>query len=70
MTSVDGYANDVFTVPASLAGLPAMSVPCGLDSAGLPIGLQIIARYADERAVLRVAQALEDCVLSSSDAVD
>jgi aspartyl-tRNA(Asn)/glutamyl-tRNA(Gln) amidotransferase subunit A len=38
------YLNDVFSVPASLAGLPAMSVPAGLNSAGLPIGLQIIGK--------------------------
>ena len=39
---VDAYADDVFTAPASLTGLPALSVPCGQDSAGLPIGLQLI----------------------------
>ena len=36
------YLNDVFTVPASMAGLPAMSVPCGLSPSGLPLGLQLI----------------------------
>jgi aspartyl-tRNA(Asn)/glutamyl-tRNA(Gln) amidotransferase subunit A len=53
------YLNDVFTVPASLAGVPAMSVPAGLDSAGLPLGLQIIGRPWDEETVLRVSAAVE-----------
>ncbi len=54
------YLNDVFTVPASLAGLPAISVPAGLTDAGLPLGLQVIGRPFEEDAVLRLAQALED----------
>lgn len=53
------YLNDVFTVPASLAGLPAMSVPAGLDSSGLPLGLQLIGRPLDEMGVLDAAFALE-----------
>jgi aspartyl-tRNA(Asn)/glutamyl-tRNA(Gln) amidotransferase subunit A len=60
LTPLETYANDVFTVPASLAGLPALSVPAGTDGAGLPLGLQIVGRRFDERAVLRVGQALED----------
>lgn len=54
------YLNDVFTVPASLAGLPAMSVPGGLSAAGLPLGLQIIGRPLDEQGVLNAALALEE----------
>ena len=54
------YLNDVFTVPSSLAGLPAMSVPGGLDSAGLPLGLQIIGRPLDEQAVLNAGLAIEE----------
>tara|TARA_R110000782_G_scaffold182437_2_gene272621 strand:- start:2093 stop:3568 length:1476 start_codon:yes stop_codon:yes gene_type:complete len=54
------YLNDVFTVPASLAGLPAMSVPGGLDSAGLPLGLQIIGKALNEQGVLNAALALEE----------
>lgn len=54
------YLNDVFTVPASLAGLPAMAVPCGLDSGGLPLGLQIIGKALDEQGVLNAALALEE----------
>lgn len=53
------YLNDVFTVPASLAGVPAMSVPAGLDSQGLPLGLQLIGRPWDEETVLRVGGVIE-----------
>ncbi|HEX7784225.1 MAG TPA: Asp-tRNA(Asn)/Glu-tRNA(Gln) amidotransferase subunit GatA [Sphingobium sp.] len=54
------YLNDVFTVPASLAGLPAMSVPGGLDSQGLPLGLQIIGKALDEQGVLNAGLAIEE----------
>jgi aspartyl-tRNA(Asn)/glutamyl-tRNA(Gln) amidotransferase subunit A len=54
------YLNDVFTVPSSLAGLPAMSVPGGLDKAGLPLGLQIIGKPLDEQGVLNAGLALEE----------
>jgi aspartyl-tRNA(Asn)/glutamyl-tRNA(Gln) amidotransferase subunit A len=54
------YLNDVFTVPSSLAGLPAMSVPAGLDGQGLPLGLQIIGKALDEQAVLNAGLALEE----------
>ena len=54
------YLNDVFAVPASLAGLPAMSVPGGLDAAGLPLGLHLIGRELDEQAVLNAALAIEE----------
>ena len=53
------YLNDVFTVPASLAGVPAMSVPAGLSSEGLPLGLQVIGRHFDEETVFAVSGALE-----------
>jgi len=53
------YLNDVFTVPASMAGVPAMSVPAGLDAEGLPLGLQVIGRPFDEETVFAVATALE-----------
>jgi aspartyl-tRNA(Asn)/glutamyl-tRNA(Gln) amidotransferase subunit A len=53
------YLNDVFTVPASLAGVPAMSVPAGLNAEGLPLGLQVIGRHFDEETVFAVAGALE-----------
>ncbi len=53
------YLNDVFTVPADLAGVPAISVPGGLSGDGLPLGLQVIGRAFDEATVLRVGEALE-----------
>jgi len=53
------YLNDVFTVPANLAGVPALAVPVGLSGDGLPLGLQIIGRAFDEETVLRVGEALE-----------
>ena len=53
------YLGDVYTLPASLAGVPAMSVPCGMTKAGLPVGLQIVARPLDEATMLRIAAAWE-----------
>jgi aspartyl-tRNA(Asn)/glutamyl-tRNA(Gln) amidotransferase subunit A len=53
------YLNDMFTIPASMAGLPGISVPAGLDKDGLPLGLQIIGRAFDEETMLRAAAALE-----------
>src|SRR6185437_13731297 len=52
------YRNDVYTLPASVAGLPAISVPCGL-SEGLPVGLQIIGNFFDEGRIVQVAHAFE-----------
>ena len=54
------YLNDVFTVTANLAGVPAMSVPAGLDAHGLPLGLQIIGKAWDEETVFRVGGVLEE----------
>jgi aspartyl-tRNA(Asn)/glutamyl-tRNA(Gln) amidotransferase subunit A len=54
------YLNDVFTVPANLAGLPAISVPAGLSADGLPLGLQVIGRAFNEETVLRVGGVLEE----------
>jgi len=53
------YLNDIYTLPASLAGVPAMSVPCAPTRAGLPIGLQVIARPLEESTMLAVAAACE-----------
>jgi aspartyl-tRNA(Asn)/glutamyl-tRNA(Gln) amidotransferase subunit A len=53
------YLNDVFTVPASLAGVPAIGVPGGLSGEGLPLGLQVIGRHFDEETVFAVAAAIE-----------
>jgi aspartyl-tRNA(Asn)/glutamyl-tRNA(Gln) amidotransferase subunit A len=54
------YLNDVFTVPVNLAGLPGLSVPAGLSSDGLPLGLQLIGRAFDEATVLRGGRVLEE----------
>ena len=53
------YLNDVFTVPANLAGVPGLSVPAGLDPAGLPLGLQVLGRPFDEETVFAVGGAIE-----------
>ena len=53
------YLNDIFTIPANLAGVPAISLPCGLDGAGLPVGLQLTAPALDEATLFRAAAALE-----------
>jgi aspartyl-tRNA(Asn)/glutamyl-tRNA(Gln) amidotransferase subunit A len=54
------YLNDVFTVTVNLAGLPGISVPAGLSSEGLPLGLQLIGKTFDEETLLRAAYALEE----------
>jgi aspartyl-tRNA(Asn)/glutamyl-tRNA(Gln) amidotransferase subunit A len=53
------YLADIFTVTASLAGIPGISVPCGKSSTGLPIGMQILGRHFDEGTILKVGHALE-----------
>lgn len=53
------YLSDIYTIPASLSGLPAISVPCGLSKLGLPIGLQLMGRPFEEATVLRAAYAYE-----------
>lgn len=57
--TVRSYQVDRFTVPANLAGLPALSLPCGMDEQGLPIGLQLIGPRFGEAAILRMAYAYE-----------
>jgi aspartyl-tRNA(Asn)/glutamyl-tRNA(Gln) amidotransferase subunit A len=52
---VQMYLGDIFTVPAPLAGLPALSVPCGFDGRGLPVGLQLMGNYFSEAALLGIA---------------
>jgi len=49
------YLNDLYTIPANLAGLPGMSLPCGFDGKGLPIGLQLVGNYFAEAKMLNVA---------------
>ncbi len=53
------YLNDVFTVTANLAGLPGLAVPAGLDTQGLPLGLQVIGKAFDEETVFAVGAAIE-----------
>jgi len=53
------YLSDLLTIPANLAGLPAISVPCGFDKSGLPIGLQLIGNVFDEAKLLQVASQFE-----------
>ena len=55
------YLNDVFTVPASLAGIPGISVPIDLDKNGLPIGIQLLGKPFDEGGVFQVGKVIEDC---------
>jgi aspartyl-tRNA(Asn)/glutamyl-tRNA(Gln) amidotransferase subunit A len=56
---VSMYLNDVFTVTVNLAGLPAIAVPAGLTTNGLPLGLQVIGKAFDESTVLRVGRSIE-----------
>jgi aspartyl-tRNA(Asn)/glutamyl-tRNA(Gln) amidotransferase subunit A len=53
------YLSDIFTIPVNLAGLPALSLPCGIDRSGLPIGLQIIGKALSESLILQAGSALE-----------
>jgi aspartyl-tRNA(Asn)/glutamyl-tRNA(Gln) amidotransferase subunit A len=56
---VQMYLGDVFTIPAPLAGLPALSVPCGFDANGLPVGLQLMGKHFSESLLLGVAHAYQ-----------
>lgn len=53
------YLNDIFTIPASLAGMPGISVPAGISKDGLPVGMQIIGNHFDEQTILNVASVIE-----------
>ena len=53
------YLADVFTESANLTGLPAVSIPCGLTTLRLPVGLQLVGRPFDEATILRIADAFE-----------
>ena len=53
------YKNDSFTVPSSIVGLPALTLPCGKDSIGLPVGIQIIGKAFSEKKLYRIGFALE-----------
>ncbi|MCL4782439.1 MAG: Asp-tRNA(Asn)/Glu-tRNA(Gln) amidotransferase subunit GatA [Bryobacterales bacterium] len=56
---IEMYLSDIYTITASLAGIPSMSVPAGLTNAGLPVGLQILTKHFDEAGMLRLARAFE-----------
>lgn len=58
-SSIDEYLQDVMTVPASLAGLPALSVPAGLGVDGWPVGLSIVGQWGMDELVLRVGRVVE-----------
>lgn len=53
------YLGDIYTVSVNLAGLPGISLPCGYDSNGLPIGLQLLGKHFDEKTIIRAAYAFE-----------
>jgi aspartyl-tRNA(Asn)/glutamyl-tRNA(Gln) amidotransferase subunit A len=53
------YLSDVFTIPANMAGIPGISIPCGFDDGGLPVGLQIMAPSLEESRLFRVARAFQ-----------
>jgi aspartyl-tRNA(Asn)/glutamyl-tRNA(Gln) amidotransferase subunit A len=63
---VEMYLNDIFTVTANLAGVPALSLPAALDSRGLPLGLQVIGKALDEETVFALAAALEKAAAFSA----
>ena len=56
---LDMYCDDIFTVPVNLAGLPAMSVPCGFTAEGLPVGMQIVGNLFQESELLRCGHCYE-----------
>ena len=53
------YLSDIYTIPANLAGIPAISIPCGFSKTGLPIGMQILAKHFEEKKILQIAYAFE-----------
>ena len=53
------YLSDIYTIPANLAGIPGISIPCGFSKAGLPIGMQILAKHFEEKKMLQIAYAFE-----------
>ena len=52
------YLSDIFTVPASLAGIPAMSIPIGFDNKGLPMGMQLMANYFKENDIFKTVMSI------------
>jgi aspartyl-tRNA(Asn)/glutamyl-tRNA(Gln) amidotransferase subunit A len=58
---VEMYLTDAFTIPVNMAGIPGMSVPCGLAD-GLPLGIQLMARHFDEKTLIKAGSAIEKCM--------
>jgi aspartyl-tRNA(Asn)/glutamyl-tRNA(Gln) amidotransferase subunit A len=56
------YLSDIYTITANLSGVPALSLPCGLSSSGLPIGIQLIGKHFDEARLLMTAHNLEQAL--------
>jgi aspartyl-tRNA(Asn)/glutamyl-tRNA(Gln) amidotransferase subunit A len=56
------YLSDIYTITANLAGVPGLSLPCGLSSKGLPIGVQLIGRHFEEAGLIKAAQNLEQAI--------
>jgi aspartyl-tRNA(Asn)/glutamyl-tRNA(Gln) amidotransferase subunit A len=62
-TPMDMYLGDIFTLACNLAGLPGMSVPCGLTRDGLPVGAQLLGKPLDEATLIRTGRAIERAAL-------
>jgi aspartyl-tRNA(Asn)/glutamyl-tRNA(Gln) amidotransferase subunit A len=56
---MDMYLSDIYTITCDLAGIPGMSVPCGVTESGLPVGMQILVKHFDEAGMFRLAHAFE-----------
>ncbi len=63
-TPIEEYMNDFFTVPASLAGLPCISMPIGLTNLGLPVSIQVIGNHFEEKTMFKAAFKIENCINS------
>lgn len=62
MSPLEMYLGDIHTVPVNIAGIPALSMPCGMDRDGLPVGLQLMGKTFSEPTLYRVGQALEEAL--------
>ena len=62
MSPLQVYLSDIYTIPANLAGLPGISVPCPQADGGRPIGVQLLGKHFAEADLLRVASALESAL--------
>jgi aspartyl-tRNA(Asn)/glutamyl-tRNA(Gln) amidotransferase subunit A len=62
LASLDSYVQDILTVPASLAGLPAISVPAGLAEDGWPVGVSVVGQWGCDDGVLRIGRVIENSV--------